>query len=351
MSKTYQEHSYSGGQQLRPVVKKHIQDKALKDFGVFVDTTTDNAWEWTFVEVGDSYIYPFSGGFQGGASGKLTDKGVKLVEFKKEASYTRKKYQQRVQRKLLRSGATMEDISGTQLAQIEIDLHMAGVRAGIYKSFWLGDTDKVHTSAGKYNPNAATTYAIGDADKRYNNTDGIWKEIITRQSLDNIPRLKLSGTGASTTLLNDGELTDDAAKEIFKQLYNNASDELKALYDEGLADFYSTGNLILNYKETLESDGTEAAHQKLINGVNKHLYRGLPIHNMLIGGSIKADFNNVMPFRACLTVPENLGIVLGLGSDSESRFWFNPDANENRQRTQWEMEHCFLDPKYLSVAY
>ena len=352
MAKTYAEHSYAGAQMLRPIVKKHIQDKALSDFGIFVDTTTDNAYEWTFVEVGDAYIYPFTGGFQGGASSKLTDKGVKLVEFKKEASYTRKKYQQRIQRKLLRTGATMEDISGTELARMEMELHMAGVRAGVYKSFWLGDTAKLHTKAGKYNPNdASTAYVIGDADKRYNNTDGIWKEITTRQSVDNVPRLALSGTGASTTLIDNGELTDDAAKEIFKQLYVNASDELKSLYDQGLANFYVTGNMILNYQETLEGDGTEAAHSKLINGVNRFLYRGLPMHNMLISGSIKADFANVMPFRACLTVPENLGMVLGLGSFAESVFWFNKDANENRQRTQWEMEHCFLDPKYLSVAY
>jgi hypothetical protein len=352
MAKTYSTHSYSGFQQLTPLVKPHIQDKALQDLGIFIDTTRDNAYEWTFVEVGDHYIYPFAKGFQGGNSGDLSSKRVALVEFKKETSYSAKKYINRIERYHLRNGGNNHDMTASRMAEIEMYLHAMGVRTGIYKSFWLGDTAKKHTKDGQYiNGDAASAYKVDDPDKRYNATDGIWKEIETRLADDNIPRVKLTGTGVSTALLENNELQSDAAKEIMKQCYVNASDELKSLYNQGEAAFYVTNNILMNYQDTLESDNTSNAHEKVIHGVDRFTFRKLPIYDMLIDGDILRDFGGDKKFRVMLSVPENLGIVLGLGSTTETRFWFNPDENENRQRTQFEMEHCFLDPKYISVAY
>ena len=113
---------------------------------------------------------------------------------------------------LCRSGQSSNDLTGTKIAEIEIALHMMGVRSGLWKQFWLGDTAKVHTAEGQYiTGDASSAYTVGAADKRYNSTNGIWKEIKTRLSTDNIPRVVLSGTGASTTLVNSGALTDDAA--------------------------------------------------------------------------------------------------------------------------------------------
>ena len=85
-------------------------------------------------------------------------------------------------------------------------------------------------------------------------------------------------------------------REIMKQCYNNASEELKALYDQGLASFYTTNNLILNYMDTLEGDGTSEAHKNLVNGVKRFTFRGLPIYDMLIGSTISSDFGNAEPF-------------------------------------------------------
>ena len=83
MAKVYGSHSYAGGAMLEPMIKPHIQDKALTDFGINVDVTDEKAWTWTMIEVGDQYLYPYESGFKGGNSGVLTDKQVALVKFKK----------------------------------------------------------------------------------------------------------------------------------------------------------------------------------------------------------------------------------------------------------------------------
>lgn len=341
MSKTYNQHSYAGAQMLDPIIKPHIQDKALADFGITVLTTPDSAYEWTHASIGDEYVRGYKKGFQGGEGLKMKDKRFALAEFKKETAFDWQKYKNRIQRLAFQQGVAMNnDATGTSIAALEIALHAAGVRAGLYKSFWLGDTAKTIDVSGTATP-----------DERYNSADGVWKEIMTRQSIDNIPRVKLSGTGVSTALISGGALQLDAAREIMKQVYNNASDNLKMAYDEGNAAYYIVRALGENYMETLESDGTTSAHTKLIEGVDRFTFRGLPIFDMMIGGTILADFDNEAPFRVILTTPENLGLVIGHGSFAESRFWFNPDENENRQRTQFEMEHGFIDPDLLSVAY
>lgn len=342
MAKTYNDHSYSGAQMIDPIIKPHIQDKALTQYGITVETTPESSYEFSEVEVGDEYVRGYKNGFQGGASGKFTDKKFALAEFKKETNWSMQKYRQRIQRLAARMGIAMNnDTSGTAIARLEIELHAQGVRTGVFKSFWLGDTSKtVDDGSGNNIP-----------DERYNTADGIWTEIKNRQSADNIARVKLSGTGVSASLVSGGALQLDAAREVMRELYNVAPERLKMAYDEGQAAFYVTRPMGENYIETLESDGTSEAHNKLINGVERFTFRGIPIYDMNISGSLLKDFANDAPFRVILTVPENLAMVVGYGSMSESRFWFNADENENRQRTQFEMEHGFVAPDLLAVAY
>lgn len=354
MAKTYNEHSYSGEQMMEPMIKPHIQNKALEDFGIIVETTQDSSYEFTSVRTGDEYIYGYSDGFQGGNSAKYTDKGFKLVEFKKETKFSKQDYKNRIQRRQIRAGVNSNEISGTAAEQVEIAMHMQGVASGVWKSFWLGDTAKVHTYAGEYiKGDTNSAFAVGDADIRYNKTDGIWKEIMTRQSADNIPRVTLDYTSDNALINVTGgiALKDDAAKEIFKQVYNNASDALKEMYDAGLAQFFITRLVEQNYMDSAESGTSDAAFKTMINGIEKRAYRDIPLVNMRIQGSILKDFANEMRFRVCLTTPDNFGMVLGLGDFASARYWFNEDENQHRQRTQFEMEHGFIDPELLSVAY
>lgn len=355
MSKTYDTHSYSGEQMLEPIVKPHIQDKAIADFGITVETTTDNAYEFTSVEEGDDNIYPYADGFQGGDGAKLKDKGVKLVEFKKETSFSKQKYKNRVNRRLIQRSARGNNLEGTPMHELEINMHMRGVRIGIWKSFWLGDEDKVHTTAGRYvSDNADTAFAIGDTDKRFSSTNGIWKEIMDRQASDNIPRVVLDYTTSNSLIDASGSaptLKEDATKEMLRQAYMNASDELKAKYDMGAAAFYYTRAIGDNYQNSMEDGGSEAAYKATLYGVEKMGYRNIPMIDMGIQGTILKDFANANPFRIMLTTPENLAMVVGLGDFAEAEYWFNKDANQNRQRTQFEMEHCFINPQLLSVVY
>lgn len=355
MAKTYNTHSYSGTQMLEPIVEPHIQDKAIEDFGITVETTEDNAYEFTSTEEGDDNIYPYSDGFQGGDGANNTDKGVKLVEFKKETSWSKQKYKNRIQRRQIQRSARGNNLEGTAAHELEIAMHMRGVRIGIWKSFWLGDTTKTHTVPGRYvSNNADTAFLAGDTDKRYSSTNGIWTEIMNRQATDNIPRVTLDYVNSNPLIDVSGSaptLKDDAAKEMMRQAYMNASDELKAKYDMGEAVFYYTRAIGDNYQNTMEEGGSEAAYRATLYGIERMGYRDIPMVDMRIQGTILKDFANVNPYRIMLTTPENLAMVIGLGSFAESEYWFNKDENQNRQRTQFEMEHCFINPKLLSVVY
>ena len=73
---------------------------------------------------------------------------------------------------------------------------------------------------------------------------------------------------------------------------------------------------------------------------------------MQIDEHLANDFISPYPHRAILTLPQNLVLVLNGASDiGETRFWFNPDENKNRQRTQFEFGADFVLPEYMVVAY
>lgn len=363
MAKEYGAFTYAGKDLEKFMLAPQFADVTADEFGIKVEFTKDSAVSWATMSVGDTYIYPFRSGFQGGASAKITDKKVALVEFKKEAAFDARKYKQRIQRLTLPNGAFGNDLGLGELTQKEIYFQMQGVRMGLWKSLWLGNTAKVHTTAGYYNQEDNTQpYAINDPDIRYNITDGIWTEIAARKAanLDNIPYLDISAVDGSSNpifLDSNGNLKEDAMEEIFRQVLNNASEELYELFEAGRAAFFVTTPCLQNYNQTIISPqaNLESARTIFLDGfkgkLKKRTYQGAVIHDMRISAALRNDFANNKPFRVLLTPPENIQMYLGLGSSSEAMFWFNKDENQNRVRIQCEYEHTFLDPKFISCAY
>ncbi len=148
-------------------------------------------------------------------------------------------------------------------------------------------------------------------------------------------------------------LGTDEARNTFKSMMTDSDKKLKTLFgrDPGIG-FFVTDTMIENYQETLEADGTEQAHIKQINGIDRFLYRGIPLIPMGIDGHLAADFASPFPHRAILTMRNNLVLVLSSRDEfGETKFWFNPDENKNRQRSQFEFGADFVLPEFITVAF
>lgn len=150
------------------------------------------------------------------------------------------------------------------------------------------------------------------------------------------------------------DLTTDEAKATLKSMYNNSSKVLKTLIQDLACDcrYYVTDSIRENYLDTLEGQVLEASRTAMIGGVPRLTYRGIPLMPMNIDSHLSADFNEPYPHRAILTCADNLVMVVnGTGDFAETKFWFNPDLNVNRQRTQFEFGADFVLPELMTVAY
>jgi hypothetical protein len=148
-------------------------------------------------------------------------------------------------------------------------------------------------------------------------------------------------------------LTTDTAETYMQRLLRLASPELRGLKSSGLLRFYVTDSVLFNYEDTLKSGTTESARNATIDGVQRYTIDGVPIIPMSIDQLIESDFAPTFPKDfILLTTPQNLCLVInGSSNFSETRFWFNPDVNENRQRTQFELGVNYILPELMAIAY
>lgn len=163
--------------------------------------------------------------------------------------------------------------------------------------------------------------------------------------------LAASGIANTTANVENTTIKSGAGKLILKAMYDKMSPELRS--NMGLARYIVTGSIMDAYITDLESDGTEAAHIKMIDGVRNVTYRGIPvIERRDWDVHINADFSNVRPHRAMLTLPENLIVGTDAANDiTNAEMWYNHDTQENGFRVEYKAGTQFLEEKYITVAY
>lgn len=167
-----------------------------------------------------------------------------------------------------------------------------------------------------------------------------------------------AGTGgtwtASAITANTGaaDLADDEAKDAMQSMMKQSPQLLKTLFRTGGLRWYCTYTWLENYQESLEADGTEAAHKKTEDGVETYFFRGIPLIPMGWDEDLDADFIEPFPHRCVLTMPDNLVLnLVSEGDFGELKMWFNPDENENRQRIQLRMGVGTWLPEWIVAAY
>lgn len=162
----------------------------------------------------------------------------------------------------------------------------------------------------------------------------------------------LAGSVANTTAnVENTTLKAGAGKAILKGMYDKMSPELRA--NMSLARYMVTGSIMDAYITDLEADGTEAAHIKLVDGVRSISFRGIPvIERRDWDVHIAADFSNVRPHRAILTIPENL--IVGTDAENDitnAEMWYNVDTQENGFRVEYKAGTQLMEEKLITVAY
>lgn len=222
---------------------------------------------------------------------------------------------------------------------------------------------------------SGTVYAYATAAKRTGASAGdrLFSFAATTPAIKSLTELNSSGITGSIQLLkaatgatfelrsNEWDyiknitlptLTTDTAATTFNSLFRLASKELQSLKKDGLLRFYCSDSIIYNYEDTLKAGTLESARMNIVDGVQRYTYNGIPIVPMGVDQLIEADFPSTFPTNwIILTTPQNLCLVInGSSNFSETRFWFNPDQNENRQRTQFEMGAGYILPELIVYA-
>ena len=168
--------------------------------------------------------------------------------------------------------------------------------------------------------------------------------------------VNVSGNLAGTTAATTGntlpaDLATDEAEAAFKSMWKKMPNEMKELKDA--LRIMATSSMIENYRETLEADGTEAAHMKLINGTPTLTFRGIPlIERGEWDTHLAADFAGYYPHRALLTLPENLVFGTDLASaDTLAEMYYRKHEQENVFRVQYKAGTQYIHSNYIVAAY
>ena len=259
-----------------------------------------------------------------GATITITPSRVEAeVEFRANELFNKMKGQ------LMRGQHDFDNIDGTIVKNILLDLIGQGVKADFNRQVWLGDVDSANADYGIYS--------------------GIF------QAANDGGATELNAI-TGMTQSEDAVLAAGNGVKILQGLYDAASPEL---LEAGNHVFFVSGDIADDYMaSTLESSGYAAAgYGALVNGVPQLTYRGIPlVVRRDWDVHIAADFANINgssaaneTYRAMLTTRD--AFVVGTDFDENSvEQWYSMDNKAYRFRVSYMVGVALKDAK-LAVFY
>lgn len=284
--------------------------------------TTLQFWKRT----GDILQSYGSGGWNGGDPATKFQKTINLSKVKAEVGYSAEDYFNMVYELITGSSAVnMDDLSGTELERAETSLFKDAIAESIRATMWLGDTTR---------SSSLKTF------------DGFLKRLISDiGSGDNdIKCAAISGNIAQST-------EPDAAENLLKKVWDNASDMLREFKAQGNLVFLVTSDIHSKYEEELDSVVLESAYLAKQNGREALTFRGIPVVDVKVSAYIK-DAGDMPASFVILTDRRNLALAVNTADfpGTEVRMWYNPDQMENRQRAVFMAGCDYLLPELVSMA-
>ena len=147
---------------------------------------------------------------------------------------------------------------------------------------------------------------------------------------------------------NVGE-TLPSASDIFKDCWNNASEELKSLRTNGELAYFVSSDLYNSFIDELGNNSNDISVFNTSNVYENLNYRGIPIVEVPLKGY---DINFCSTF-CLLTDRRNLVLALNTSDmpENEVRMWYNADEMQNRQRAVFLAGADVIDNKLVSFCY
>jgi hypothetical protein len=232
---------------------------------------------------------------------------------------------------LMRDGHDFDNVEGSVVKNILLDLIGQGVKADFNRQLWLSD--------------------VAEADADYGIYDGIF------QAAAEAGATALTREYAGlTTQADDAALVAGNGLKIMQGLYDSAAPEL---LEAGNHVFFVSGDIADDYMaSTLESSSFAAAgYGAMVNGVPQLTYRGIPIIVRRDWDvAIAADSSEINgctaaaeTHRALLTTKD--AFVVGTDFDENSvEQWYSMDNKAYRFRVAY-MVGCALKDAKLAVYY
>lgn len=259
-----------------------------------------------------------SSGWSGGMPSEKFQKQIDLHKVKAEMAYSADNYFSTVYELVTgRADVNLDDLSGTELEEAETALFRASIAEGVRATMWYGDCD----------------------NSSLNTFDGFVKNIMSDCDDDQIRHF---------SYLREGE--NSWAEKLLKKLWDESSEELRALRSEGQLAFFVTSDVYSAYEEELNGVALESAYMAKQNGREGLYYRGIPLVDVQLNG-YHTMASQPLSF-ALLTDRRNLALAVNTNDmpGTEVRMWYNPDLMENRQRAIFMAGCDYLLPELITFA-
>ena len=330
MSKIEQIKSYEGQNLDTIFFRPMLTGDSANDLGIKVMyntpvPTTLHFWKRN----GDILRKYTSSGWSGGEPATKLQKTIHLSKVKAEMAYSAEDYFSTVFELIAaRADVNFEDLSGTELEEAETKLFRASIAESIRSTMWYGNSLRSSGVLGTF--------------------DGFMKRFMECDGTED-PTL---GENAMTRLAYIPNHKEGWAEALLKQLWDNSTEQLKALRSEGQLAFFVSTDVYNAYEEELDNVAIEAAYLAKQSGREALYYRGIPVIDLRLG-SYAPDVKEDMPSSfAFLTDRRNLALAVNTNDfpGTEVRMWYNPDLMENRQRAIFMAGCDFLFPELVSVA-
>ena len=264
-------------------------------------------------------------GWNGGSAASKYQKTIQLSKVKAEVGYSADDYFNMVYELITnRSDVNLDDLSGTELEAAETALFKEAIAESIRATMWLGDTDR---------------------EDKLNTFDGFLKRLT-----DDIGETEndIKNVSIGTSFTTDAA---DAAEALLKQVWDNASDLLKAFKPQGNLVYLVSSDIYAKYEEELDNVILESAYLAKQNGREGLSFRGIPVIDVQISSYLK-DLTDLPQSFVILTDRRNLALAVNTADfpGTEVRMWYNPDQMENRQRAVFMAGCDYLLPELISMA-
>ncbi len=270
----------------------------------------------------------FASGAFTGESGEIGDT-ITITPVRREAeiAFAGDSLYNKIKGQLMRGGHDFDNVEGTVVKNILLEMIGQGVKSDFNKHLWLSDT----TASG----------AFGDFDGLFDAAFAVTANKLNRDSIS-------QGS--------DAALASGKGLEVLKGLYDAAAPEL---LEAGNHVYIVSGDIADDYMAaTLESSNFAAAgYGAMVDGVPQLTYRGIPIivrrdWDVAIAANvanINGASNAAETHRAMLTTKDAFVVATDFSENSVEQ-WYSNDNKEYRFRVAYSIG-CALKDAKLAVYY